>query len=90
MDQDQKAIKQNVTMQDRRHLEMTGINDVESFCDTEILLSYDGGSISIEGEELKVELFSAETHKLTVSGLVNCLEYFGTTPKTKGKFWSRK
>lgn len=90
MNEEQKPIEQNVTMQDRRHLEMTGIDGVESFCDTEILLRYADGSISVDGEELKVELFNAETHRLTLSGLVNCIEYFGSAPKTKGKGWGRK
>lgn len=90
MNEEIKPMEQNVTMQDRRHLEMTGIDGVESFCDTEILLRYAGGSISVDGEGLKVELFNAETHRLSVSGLVNCIEYFGTALKQKGKPWGRK
>ena len=77
--------EQNVYMYNRKRLEMTGIDDVESFNESEIVVRYAEGAISLEGEEMKVELFSSETKRLTVTGTISCIEYFGSSAKQKGK-----
>jgi len=81
--------EQNVYMYNRKRLEMTGIDDVESFNENEIVVRYPEGSISLEGTEMKVELFSAETKRLTVTGVISCIEYFGSSSKQKGKSWRK-
>ncbi len=81
--------EQNVYMYNRKRLEMTGIDDVESFNENEIVVRYQEGAISLEGTDMKVELFSSETKRLTVTGVISCIEYFGASLKGKNKSWRK-
>lgn len=71
-----KEFKHDAIIKSRKRLEMSGINDVSSFDDTEILVQTDGSGISIEGEGLKIERFDAENGELIVNGLINGIFYF--------------
>lgn len=82
---DIKEIKHDVIIKSRKRLEMSGINDVSSFDETEILVQTDGFGISIEGEGLKIEKFDAEKGEFIVNGMINGIFYFvkETTKKKK-------
>ena len=71
-----KEIKHDVIIKSRKRLEMSGIHDVLSFDDAEIIVQTDGSGISIEGEGLKIERFDAENGELIVNGLINGIFYF--------------
>ncbi len=71
-----KELKHDAIIKSRKRLEMSGINDVSSFDDTEILVQTDGSGISIEGEGLKIERFDSENGELIVNGLINGIFYF--------------
>ena len=77
-----------VFMSDRTRLELTGIEDVESFTDTSVIAVSSMGNISIEGEEIKIENFSSESGKLTVNGKFDGFFYFGKENSKKKGFLS--
>ncbi len=64
-----------ITVDDRRHSVLTGIDDVISFDDISISVHSALGDMIIEGEELKIENFSAEKGILTIIGKINGLYY---------------
>lgn len=64
-----------ISIDDRRHSVLTGIDDVISFNDISITVHSALGDMIIEGEELKIENFSAEKGILTIVGKVNGLYY---------------
>ena len=84
------TVSQNVFMYSRSHVELDGISDVESFTDTCVIAVSSLGSISIDGEELKIESFSTDTGKLVVNGKLDGFCYFGREASRKRLFGSKK
>lgn len=81
--------EQSIVLKDRSRMELTGINDVESFTDTSVIALSVLGNISIDGEELKIESFSVESGKLIICGKFDAFCYFGRQSKRKGLFSSK-
>ena len=79
----------SITLRDRSRLELSGISDVESFTENSVIAVSSLGNLSIEGEELKIESFSAETGRLAVAGKVDGFYYFGN-PSKKKRLFSKK
>ena len=75
--------EQNVILYNRKRIELTGITDVTAFSDTEVQIEYPGGSIAIEGEQLKIDGFSSDTGILYINGTVNGFFYFGNSFRSK-------
>lgn len=73
---------------DRKKAELSGITEVESFHDSGIILASSLGEISIEGEELKIDSFSVESGKISISGHINGLFYYEKV-KARGGLFSR-
>jgi len=80
-----KEINHDVILKSRKRLEMSGINDVSNFDDTEIIVQIEGSGISIEGEGLKIERFDAENGELIVKGMINGIFYFVKETNKKKK-----
>lgn len=72
-----------ITLSDRRQAELTGVDDVLSFDDNLVTLHSSMGDVSVEGEELKIENFSAEKGILTILGKIDSIAYFDDTPRRK-------
>ena len=58
---EEQIIKHDIIIKSRKRTEMTGISDVTSFDDGTIVAQSDKFGISIEGENLKIERFNAES-----------------------------
>lgn len=84
------APQHNISILDRKKAEISGILEVGSFEDTAIELTCDFGTLSIEGEGLKIDSFSAETGRITVSGTVNALFYWEKKQQNKGGLFTRR
>lgn len=77
--------KNDIFIYDKSKAELTGISEVIGFTDCNIVLSCRHGSISIEGESLKIDCFDSEVGKLSLTGDVSAVFYFGCAPKDKSK-----
>lgn len=87
MNEEIKEIKHDVQIKARKRIEMTGISDVNSFDDMEIVIQTESCGASIEGEGLKIERFNAETGELIVNGTITGLFYYTKqAPKKKKGF----
>lgn len=82
--------EQNVSLEGRTRMELSGVSDVESFTDTSVIAETTLGCISIDGEQLKIESFSADTGRLIVVGKFDGFCYFGKESKKRGFFFSRE
>lgn len=71
-----KEQNHDVILKSRKRLEMSGINDVLSYDEKEILVQTEGTEVSIEGDGLKIERFDAENGELIVNGLIIGIFYF--------------
>jgi len=84
--EDNKELRpHDVSITARKRLEMSGVSDVTSFDEVQIIAQSDDADISIEGEELKIEKFDSESGDLIVKGKINGLNYFNVSSSKKKK-----
>ena len=67
---------QDVCLFSRRRMELSGIEEVGSFTEEQIILSGILGMIAIEGHGLKIENFSMEKKDLSLSGEIDSFYYY--------------
>ena len=83
---DNKEIKQTLTLNDRKTLEIDAVNDVIEFNSEELEISTKLGELIIEGEGLKISELSGELGRLYVTGKINGLFYKSESQKRKSYF----
>lgn len=78
---------QNIVLENREKLNVTGIHDVFSFDDQIIIIETELGLLTIKGEDLKINKLSLDTSDFIVEGKINSLTYSSqeTSPSKKGK-----
>ena len=81
------AARHHVTMEDRRGLTVSGVEDVERFDEDEIVLSTTAGALIIKGSELHMEKLSLDGGEVRVSGRVDTLSY--EEKRASGGFFAR-
>ena len=64
-----------VTLESRRSGSLTGVKEVLSYSDEQLLLDTSEGKLTVTGKELKIGKFSSADGTLTFSGQVNALKY---------------
>lgn len=74
-DESQSNIVQNVILENRKKLTLTGIKDVLSFDDEIIVVESELGLINIKGTDLKVNKISVETGDVIIEGTIKMIEY---------------
>lgn len=75
---------------ERKSAFFTGITEVTGFDDQSVVLESVLGGLSIEGRELKIESFSAESGELSLVGTIDGLFYFSAGGEKKGGLFRRK
>lgn len=77
---------QNIVLENREKLSITGIQDVFSFDDQIIIVQTELGLLTIKGENLKINKLSLDTSDFVVDGYINSLNYSNSeTGMTKNK-----
>lgn len=66
---------QNIVLENREKLNITGIIDVFSFDDQIIIIETELGLLTIKGENLKINKLSIDTSDFTVDGKIDSLSY---------------
>ena len=74
-----------VTMLDRKSMTLSGIKDVISFDESEIVLDSHQGMLTIKGEQLHVSRLSLEKGEVDVDGRIDSFVYMGEHPEKTGK-----
>lgn len=72
-----KTVKQNhnIILENRKSLSISGITDVDSFDEREIILYTQLGELTIQGRELHIDAMSVETGDMTITGDIWALIY---------------
>lgn len=78
-------LKHDVLIKSRQRMEMTGISDVSSFDEEEIVVQTAETGMSIEGENLKIEKFNSENGELVLNGSINGMFYYSKKAQKKKK-----
>lgn len=86
-DKAKSARPHNIILEDRKKLSISGVEDVESFDDCQIILLTNQGSLIIRGSELHIDALSLDAGELAVTGLVTDLGYEETV--RSGSLWQR-
>ena len=74
---------QNIMLENREKLNITGIIDVFSFDDQIIIIETELGLLTIKGENLKINKLSIDTSDFIVDGYISSLTY--STADSTGK-----
>ena len=70
-----KTSNQDVNIQNREKVRITGVNDVIGFDESFVDIDTELGKMIIRGEGLKIASLSLEQHELIVNGYVYSCEY---------------
>ena len=69
------AAPHQVMLEDREQLTISGVEEVESFDESSILLSTARGGLEVQGEGLHIEKLSLDGGDLRVEGEIDSLTY---------------
>ncbi len=72
----------HVIMENRRHVTVSGVTDVDSFDEQTVVAYTDMGELTVRGSDLHIEKLNTETGDLTLTGTVNGLMYTDDREKT--------
>ena len=78
---------QKLTLDDRRRLTLTGVEEVESFDENAVVLNTNLGTLVVRGRELRLRQLSVDGGQVAVDGQVDALLYEET--RQKGGFFAR-
>ena len=68
-------LPQKLTLEDRRRLPVTGVQDVESFDENAVVLHTNRGVLIVKGRELHLKQLSVDGGQVAVDGNVDALLY---------------
>ncbi len=78
----------HLILEDREHLTVSGVEEVESFDETAIIMDTAQGVLIVRGQGLHIEKLSLDGGDLKVEGMVESLTYEDDR-RTKGGFFAR-
>ena len=84
----QPPLDHHLTLLNREELTVSGVEDVESFDETSILLSTAAGTLSVRGIGLHIEKLSLDGGDLMVNGVIDALTYVSAR-REQGGFFAR-
>ena len=76
---------QNIVLENREKLNVTGVLDVFSFDDQIIIVQTELGLLTIKGENLKINKLSLDTSDFIVDGNIISLNYTNSDVAKKGQ-----
>ncbi len=79
-------IPHKLTLNDRKHLTMTGVSEVVSFEESAVVLQTALGLLTVLGQGLKLKTLSLEGGQMEVDGHISGLQY--EEPRA-GSLWQR-
>ena len=78
----------NIVLEDRKHLTVSGVKDVSSFDEINIVALTALGEMTINGNNLKINRFSTDVGELVIDGDISSIIYSENTYE-QGGFFSR-
>ena len=78
-------VMQNIVLENREKLNVTGINDILSFDDQVVILSTDLGMLTIKGNELKINKLNIDESEVKIEGNITSINYSQDSEERKGE-----
>lgn len=79
----------NISITEREKILVSGVLDVESFDENEIILYTSEGGIVLNGEEFKINKLNVDNGEVEINGYLNELKYVNTSSGSTTGFWSK-
>ena len=76
---------QNIILENREKLNISGVLDVLSFDDQIIIVETELGLLTIKGENLKINKLNIDTSDFMVDGYISSLTYTNSEGRKKGQ-----
>jgi len=83
----QEQMPHKLTLSDRTALTMTGVTEVVSFDETAVVLRTSLGTLTVQGQELKLKTLSLDGGQVAVDGHISLLAY--EEPRQHTGLWRR-
>lgn len=83
------GVIQNLVLENREKLNVSGVNDVLSFDDQVVIMDTELGLLTVKGENLKINKLSIDTSEVIVEGTINNLVYSGHQAKNEGGIFGK-
>ena len=78
------GVIQNIILENRGKLTISGVLDVLSFDDQVVILETELGLLTVKGENLRINKLSIDTSEVIVEGDINSLNYSDKESNTTG------
>lgn len=86
----QKEQTCNLTLEGRKKLVISGVMDVDTFDEENVVLITTLGALCVKGGDLHINKLNVDTGELLMEGEIDCLEYSDNYGgKGKGSFFSK-
>jgi len=80
---------QNLILENREKLSISGVIDVESFNDECVIVDTELGVLTIKGEDLHINKLNLDNSELDIEGDICLLEYSDREGGKSGGFWAK-
>lgn len=89
--EDKKKIitNQNIIMENREKITVTGVIDIHSFDDELVLAQTDLGILTIKGDDLKMNKLNLDNNELIVEGQIMAVAYSDIAGSKKSGFMNK-
>ena len=78
------GVIQNLILENRGKLSISGVNDVLSFDDQVVIVETELGLLTVKGENIRVNKLSLDTSEVIVDGEISSLTYSQKGPEKNG------
>ena len=78
----------SIVLEERHRLSVSGVSEVLSFDEEEVVMETSMGQLTVEGEGLHVEKLTLDVGELTLEGNISALCY-SREGKSRSSFWSK-
>jgi sporulation protein YabP len=72
---EERQLPHKLILSERKHLTVTGVNEVVGFDETGVVLRTGTGTLMIQGRELQLKSMTPEDGQVVVEGLISALAY---------------
>lgn len=79
----------NIVLENRKSLTVSGVNDVDSFDEQTVMLYTDLGELIIHGQDLHMNQLDVETGDVSIEGTITSLSYQEENQRGQGGFMSK-
>ena len=78
----------SILIDEREKIKVSGVTDVDSFDENEIILYTSDGGVVLSGEDFKINRLNVESGDVEIEGFVNEIKYTNLTQTSSG-LWSK-